>query len=75
MYEFATLVLRAAQVFGAPAHVARVLGREPHDVYRWIAGLERPAPAEQKQLQVRLRAALDGKSSSIPRRRWVDTHR
>jgi hypothetical protein len=72
MDEFATLVLRASQVFGAPAQVARVLGCEPHDVYRWIAGLERPAPAEQDQLKMRLRAALNGRSSSMPRRRWVD---
>ena len=72
MHEFANLVLRASQVFGAPAHLARVLGREPHHVYRWIAGVERPAPAEQQQLKMRLRAALDGKSSSIPSRRCVD---
>ena len=72
MYEFATLVLRASQVFGAPARLARVLGHEPHHVYRWIAGVERPALAEQQQLKMRLRAALDGKSSSVPSRRWVD---
>jgi hypothetical protein len=52
-----------------------VLGREPHDVYRWIAGLERPAPTELEHLLMRLRAALEGKSSSVPRRRWVDPHR
>jgi len=71
--KFSTLILHASRTFGAPAHVARVLGREPYDIYRWIAGVEQPAPAEQASLTARLQAALARPIYDAPaRRRWSD---
>ena len=77
MPEFATLMLRASETFGAPAYLARVLGQEPSDVYRWIAGVEAPAKAQCEQLAARLRQALAARSTPPARahRRWSDPAR
>jgi hypothetical protein len=74
MDDFSRLVLRASQVFGAPAHVASIVKRPPYDVYRWIAGMAQPHPAERQQLEALLRSALHRSSYCGPmrRRRWGD---
>ena len=73
MPEFATLLLRASEAFGAPAQLARVLGQDSHDVYRWIAGVEAPAKAKCEQLVVLLRAALaEREAAPAQQRRWSD---
>ncbi|HUQ75446.1 MAG TPA: hypothetical protein VM183_12025 [Burkholderiales bacterium] len=73
MHAFSSLMLRASQTFGAPAYLARALGQSPRDVYRWIAGVEQPAPGERERFEALLRAAL-AKKAALPatRRRWVD---
>ena len=73
MPEFATLMLRASEAFGAPAQLARVLGQDSHDVYRWIAGVEAPAKAKCEQLAELLRTALAERGvRPAPQRRWSD---
>ena len=73
MPEFSTLLLRASETFGAPAYLARILGEEPHEIYRWIAGVDTPAKAQCERLAARLRAALQEKASSpAQQRRWGD---
>ena len=66
-------MLRASQAFGAPAYLAQALGQSPRDVYRWIAGIEQPAPGERQRFEALLQAALV-KKAALPavRRRWVD---
>jgi hypothetical protein len=73
MHAFSSFVLRASQTLGAPAYVARALGRAPRDVYRWIAGVEQPTPGERERVEALLRVAL-AKKAALPatRRRWVD---
>jgi hypothetical protein len=74
MPEFATLMLRASEAFGAPAYLARVLGQQPSDVYRWIAGVDAPAKAQCEQLTALLRQALAERSAPAApaHRRWGD---
>ena len=73
MHRFSTLMLNASQVFGAPAYLARALGCAPHDVYRWIAGADFPAPAECRELELRLEGALARRGRlSTGGRRWND---
>ena len=74
MPEFATLMLRASEAFGAPAYLARVLGQQPSDIYRWIAGVEAPAKAQCEQLAALLRQALADRSArpAPAHRRWSD---
>jgi hypothetical protein len=73
MNDFSQLLLRASQVFGAPAYVASIVKRPPYDVYRWIAGLEQPHEQDRRQLEDLLRVALH-RSAALPRRRrrWSD---
>lgn len=77
MPEFATLMLRASEAFGAPAYLAKVLGQQPSDVYRWIAGVDAPAKAQRDQLSAVLRRALADRSapSAPAHRRWGDRSR
>lgn len=73
MHRFSTLMLNASQVFGAPAYLARALGCAPHDVYRWIAGADFPAPAECRELELRLEGALARRGRlATGGRRWND---
>jgi hypothetical protein len=74
VHRFSILMLQASQAFGAPAYLARVLECAPHDVYRWIAGAEYPAPEQRQQLESRLEGALARRASSVAAgsRRWND---
>lgn len=73
MNDFSQLLLRASQVFGAPAYVASIVKRPPYDVYRWIAGVEQPQEHDRRQLETLLRVALH-RNAALPsrRRRWSD---
>jgi hypothetical protein len=73
MPEFSTLLLHASETFGAPAYLARILGQEPQEIYRWIAGIDTPAKAQCERLAARLRAALQERATSPAlQRRWGD---
>ena len=75
MDQFASLMLRASQAFGAPAQLARFLGCDPDVVYRWIAGLDIPDLHERVEFALRIERAVAelGKSAlAHGRRRWVD---
>ena len=76
MDDFSRLVLRASQIFGAPAYVASIVKRPPYEVYRWIAGMAHPLPGERQELEALLRSALHRSSYGGPmrRRRWGDIH-
>ena len=71
--EFANLMLRASKALGAPSHLARHLGLQPSEVYRWIAGVERPARPRLGYFQARLIELLEGsRHASMRGRRWSD---
>ena len=73
MHRFSILMLHASQAFGAPAYLARAIGCAPHDVYRWIAGAEAPAPDECRSLEMRLQGALERRAAlQSGGRRWND---
>lgn len=73
MDKFASLMLRASQAFGAPAYLAKAIGYAPRDIYRWIAGVDQPGPAEREHLELLLRGVLAQKpATATGRRRWVD---
>ena len=66
-------MLRASEAFGAPAHLARVLGQQPYVVYRWIAGVEAPVKAQCEHFAAVLQAALAERAVQPRRqRRWSD---
>jgi hypothetical protein len=80
MDSFAGLVLRASKAMGAPLYLAKRLGVEPYDVYRWIAGTVLPEAVQQKEFERRLLSMLENKRvdpEQIERRgkhtrRWSD---
>jgi DNA-binding transcriptional regulator YdaS (Cro superfamily) len=54
MNDFPYLLVRAARSLGTMLAVATLLGEEPRQVYRWIAGVDVPAPERVGQLTERL---------------------
>jgi hypothetical protein len=73
MEDFANLMLRASKALGAPSHLARQLGLQPSEVYRWIAGVDRPARPHLGHFQARLIELLEGtKDARMRGRRWSD---
>ena len=42
MNEFPSLLVRASRQLGTMLAVASLLGEEPRQVYRWIAGVDLP---------------------------------
>jgi len=73
MEEFANLMLRASKALGAPSHLAHHLGLQPSEVYRWIAGVDRPARPHMGYFQARLIELLEGtKDARMRGRRWSD---
>ena len=59
--SFAGLVLRASVAMGAPVYLAKHLGVEPYDVYRWIAGTHLPEAVKQKDIEQGLLSMLESK--------------
>jgi hypothetical protein len=73
MEDFANLMLRASKALGAPSHLARRLGLQPSEVYRWIAGVDQPARPQLGYFQARLIELLEGtKDVRMRGRRWGD---
>jgi hypothetical protein len=58
MNEFPYLLVRASRQLGTLLEVAALLGEEPRQVYRWIAGVDLPDHERVGQLTERLLAAL-----------------
>ena len=74
MHDFTNLLLAASQTLGTLLDVANALQVEPKLVYRWMAGFERPSPANVMVYKARLlelRMASRA-SASHPRRRRFD---
>jgi len=57
MNEFPFLLVRASRELGTMLAVAALLGEEPRQVYRWIAGVDLPEKHEQERLLARLQTA------------------
>jgi len=73
VHRFSILMLHASQAFGAPAHLARVLGCTPQDVFQWISGTGCPGPEEQQHFERLLDGALEKMAARRSgSRRWVD---
>lgn len=53
-YNFAFSLVRASKVLGSLLAVAVLLGVEPKQVYRWIAGLDQPPSTQRGELEKRL---------------------
>jgi hypothetical protein len=66
MHDFPRLLLSASIAMGTPLAVARLLGVAPLDVYRWMAGLERPSMAHVDASRARLRQALGARRLAAP---------
>jgi hypothetical protein len=58
MDDFAYLLVRASKMMGTTLGVALLLEVEPLQVYRWIAGVERPADERIGELTERLQTVL-----------------
>jgi hypothetical protein len=74
MNDFTNLLLVASQTLGTLLEVANALEVEPKLVYRWMAGFERPSPAnvtlyKARLLELRIAARLD---AVHPQRRRFD---
>jgi len=58
MDDFAYLLVRASKALGTTLGVAQLLDVEPLQVYRWIAGLDRPGDERMEELSERLQGLL-----------------
>lgn len=58
MADFVTAAFQASRVLGGPCRLARRIGVEPDEVYRWIAGQDLPAEAARLELQARFTVAV-----------------
>ncbi len=78
MNDFPHLLVRASEVMRTLLHVAMLLQVEPKQVYRWMAGVERPSDERLDELKERLLAVVQSSkvlpmSGSTSSRRWRDT--
>ncbi|HUQ75283.1 MAG TPA: hypothetical protein VM183_11190 [Burkholderiales bacterium] len=58
MDDFPYLLVRASRVMGTMLAVATLLDVQPNQVYRWIAGLDRPEHERVGELTERLLTVL-----------------
>lgn len=58
MADFVTSAFHASQLLGGPCRLARRLGVEPDQLYRWIAGQDLPTEGARRELQRKIRVAL-----------------
>lgn len=58
MADFINSAFRASRLLGGPHRLARCLGVEPDELYRWIAGQDLPAEAARRDLQKRMTLAM-----------------
>jgi DNA-binding transcriptional regulator YdaS (Cro superfamily) len=73
MADFITAAFQASQTLGGPHRLARRLGVQPDQLYRWIAGLDLPAEGLRVDLQRRIDGALlVSPAAGVARRRHGD---
>jgi hypothetical protein len=73
MADFVTAAFQASRAAGGPCRLARRLGVEPDQLYRWIAGQDLPAEGARLELQARFTVAvITGPSTSPAYRRHGD---
>ena len=58
MADFIHAAFHASRVLGGPHRLARQLGVQPDELYRWIAGLDLPPAGARLELQKRISVAL-----------------
>ena len=58
MADFINAAFLASRALGGPHRLARRLGVEPDELYRWIAGIDLPAQGRRVDLQRRISVAL-----------------
>lgn len=58
MADFVSAAFTASRAVGGPCRLARRLGVEPDQLYRWIAGQDLPAEAARRELHARLTVAV-----------------
>jgi hypothetical protein len=75
MADFINAAFQASQVLGGPHRLARRLGVQPDELYRWIAGLDLPSEGTRLDLQRRISIALVGAPTAMSAmRRHGDRH-
>lgn len=73
MADFVTAAFQASRALGGPCRLARRLGIQPDQLYRWIAGQDLPAEAARRELQARFTVVIvDPPPASSPDRRHGD---
>ena len=73
MADFVTAAFQASRALGGPCRLARRLGVEPDQLYRWIAGQDLPGEAARRELQARFPVAvIDPPPASSAYRRHGD---
>ena len=73
MADFVTAAFQASRAAGGPCRLARRLGVEPDQLYRWIAGRDLPAEGARLELQARFTVAvISGPAISAGYRRHGD---
>jgi hypothetical protein len=58
MSDFINSAFRASRLLGGPHRLARSLGVEPDELYRWIAGQDLPGEPARQELQKRMTLAM-----------------
>jgi DNA-binding transcriptional regulator YdaS (Cro superfamily) len=58
MADFVNAAFQASQAVGGPCRLARRLGIEPDQLYRWIAGQDLPPEAARLELEARFTVAV-----------------
>ena len=58
MADFVHAAFHASRLLGGPHRLARRLGVQPDELYRWIAGVDLPAADARLELQRRMSVAL-----------------
>jgi hypothetical protein len=58
MTDFISATFQASRALGGPHRLARRIGVQPDELYRWIAGLDLPAEGTRLDLQRRIDIAL-----------------
>jgi len=69
MADFVNAAFQASRAVGGPCRLARRLGIEPDQVYRWIAGQDLPSEAARLELEARFTVAV------VPEAARVGAHR
>ena len=66
MADFVTVAFRASRALGGPSRLARRLGVEPDELYRWMAGLDQPTGSARRELMERIIYALATRREERP---------